>query len=119
MAAVKSTEPAKNNTAVPAHQAVLCFTTGVQENISVIFEPACRFAVVIAFIWVFPVIVNKLPPVHKVRSFAAATSAHLDSSNLLFTVILEFASSTVKIVPLAKVFTSHIYTTLFPSSTLM
>jgi len=95
LAATKSKEPAKNNTAVPAHHAVLCFTVGVPVNISVIIEPACRFAVVIAFIWVLPVIVNRFQSQPRVRSFAAAMFAHFAVSNLLFIVILVFASSTV------------------------
>ena len=95
LAAVKSTGPAKNITAVPAHQAVLCFTVGVQVNISVIIEPACRLAVVIAFIWVLPVMTNRFQSQPSVRLFAAAISAHLSVSNLLFTVIVLLVSSTV------------------------
>lgn len=64
-------------------------------NISVIIEPACRFAVVIAFIWVLPVMTNRFQSQPSVRLLAAAMSAPLSVSNLLFTVIFLFASSTV------------------------
>lgn len=106
LAATKSKEPAKNNTAVPAHHAVLCFTVGVPVNISVIIEPACRLAVVIAFIWVLPVMTNRFHPAPKVRLLAAATSAPLSVSNLLFIVTVLALSSTTIFVLLEPQLTS-------------
>ena len=56
-------------------------------------------AVVIAFIWVLPVMTNRFQSQPSVRLLAAVTSAPLSVSNLLFTVILVFVSSTVMSVP--------------------
>lgn len=111
LAATKSSDPAKNNTAVPAHQAVLCFTVGVPVNISVIIEPACRLAVVIAFIWVLPVMTNRFQSQPRVRLLAAAISAPLSVSNLLFIVTLCCVSFTVMSVELPNKLKSPTFVT--------